>query len=69
MAAYVLTNYGLPIFYATGTVITLNSAGQPVDHIGNVITITTDYGFPNDGASPPRVTPQLNTLLQVYALI
>ena len=49
MDSYTFANYELSIFGATGVVITLNSAGQPVDHIGNVVTITTDYGFPNDG--------------------
>ena len=41
MAAYVFTNNGIPIFTVTGTVITLNSVGQPVDRIGNVVTIKT----------------------------
>ena len=45
MVAYVFANYGLPIFDATGAIITLNSAGQPVDHIKNVVTITTAYGL------------------------
>ena len=54
MAAYMFANDGLPIFDVTVDVIRLNSAGQPVDHIKNVITITATNGFPNGGASPPR---------------
>ena len=54
MAAYVFANYKLPRFYTTGAVIYLNSAGQPVYHIGNVVTITTDNGLKNDGKSPPK---------------
>ena len=69
MVAYVFVKYGLPIFDATGDVITLNSAGQIVYHIGNVVPITTVNGFPNDGASPPRATPQLAMTIRVAALI
>ena len=47
MAAYVFSNYGLPICDATGDVITLNSTDQPFDHIRNVVTIKTADGFPN----------------------
>ena len=54
MAAYVFVNYGLPIFDTTRTVITLNYAGQPVDNIKNVGTITTDNKFINYGVSPPK---------------
>ena len=50
MAAYVFAKDGIPIFGATGAVITLNSAGQPVDHSINVVTITTDEKNSNDGA-------------------
>ena len=57
MSAYVFTNDRLPIFDATGGVSTLNYAGQPIVHIGDVVTITDDDGFPNDGASPPIATP------------
>ena len=49
MEEYVFANYGLPIFDATGAIITLNSAGQPVNHSVNVVTITTADEFPNDG--------------------
>ena len=58
MMAYVFTKYGLLIFDTTVAVITLNYAGQPVDHIGNVLTITTANRFPTDGESPPRATPK-----------
>ena len=50
MATYVFEKYGLPIFDAIGAVITLNSAGQQVDHIGNLVTITTADVLTNDGA-------------------
>ena len=49
---------GLPIFDLTGAVIILNSVVQPVDHIRNVVTITTVDGLPYYGASPPRATPK-----------
>ena len=58
MAAYLFTNDRLKCFDATGDIITLNYAGQPVDHIGNVLTITTADRFPTDGESPPRATPK-----------
>ena len=57
MVEYVLVSYGIPIFDATGDVITINSMGQPVDHSVNVVTILTDNGLTNDGVSPPRTTP------------
>ena len=69
MAAYVFANDGIPIFDATRAVITLNYAGQPVDHIRNMVTITTAYGFTNDGASPLRATPQPAIPIQVADLI
>ena len=69
MVAYVFTKDGIPIFDATGAVITLNSAGQPVDHIRNMVTITTVYGFKNNGASPPRATPQPTMPIRVTKLI
>ena len=50
MDSYTFANYELSIFGATGVVITLNSAGQPVDHSINVVTITTDEKNSNDGA-------------------
>ena len=52
MVAYVFTNNAIPIFDATVNIITLNSTVQPVDHIGNMVTITNVDGFPNDGVSP-----------------
>ena len=69
MAAYVFANNGIPIFDSTGAVITLNYTGQPVDHIRNMVTITTAYGFTNDGASPPRATPQPEMPIRVADLI
>ena len=68
MAAHVFANNGLVIFDATWAVITLNSTCQPVYHIRNVVTITNPYVLPNDGASPPRETPQLDIIIQVAAL-
>ena len=65
MAAYLFPNDGLPIFDATGDVITLNSEGQPVCHIKNVVTITNVDGLSNDGASPPRAIPKLAMTIQV----
>ena len=62
-------NYGLPIFDAARSVITLNSVGQPVDHIRNMVTITTADGFPNDGESPPRAILQPTMPIQVSALV
>ena len=49
MAECLFANDRLPIFDATGDAITLNSTGQLVDHIGNMVTIKTDDGSPNDG--------------------
>ena len=69
MAVYLFTNNELPIFDATGAVITLNSAGQPVDQIGNVITITTANGFKNHGESPPREIIQLPMPIRVASLV
>ena len=69
MVAYVFVNNGIPIFDATRAVITLNSTGQPVDHIVNVVTITTSDGFPNYGASPPRAIPQLVITIKISALV
>ena len=69
MAVYVFANSGIPIFDATGEVITLNSAGQTINHAGNELTITTGYGLPNDGASSPRSTPQQAMTMKFYALI
>ena len=59
MEAYVFSKNVLPIFDSTWTVITLNSAVQPVDHIKNVVTITTANGFPNIGASTPKENHQI----------
>ena len=64
MAAYIFAIDGIPIFDAPRAVIKFNDAGRPVNHAENVATITTDYGFPNDGSSPPRETPQLAMLMQ-----
>ena len=50
------SNYGLPIFDTTSDFITLNSVGQPVDHVRNVVNVTTSDGFQNDEASPPIST-------------
>ena len=69
MTAHVFANDGIPIFDATGAVITLNYAGQPVDHIRNMVTITTAYVFTNDGASPLRATPQPAMPIRVSDLI
>ena len=54
MAAWFFVNNALPIFEATGAFIILNYKYQPVDHVKNVVTITTADIFSNDGASPPR---------------
>ena len=62
-------NYGLPFFEATRYVIAINSTGQPVDHIRNVVTITTADVLPNDGTSPPRKIIQPAIPVQFYALI
>ena len=64
-----LTNDGLPIFDATGAVITLNLEGQQVDHIRNMVTTTPGDGSPNDGASPPRAPPQPPITIRFSALI
>ena len=69
MEAYVFAKYGLPIFDTTGAVITLNSTGQTVYHIGNVVNITTGNGFTSYWASPPRETLQPAMLIRVDALI
>ena len=69
MLEYVFKKYGLPIFDATGAVTTLNSTGQPVDPIGNVVTITTAYGLPNDGALKPRTITQPTIPIQVASLV
>ena len=57
------------MFDATRAVIILNFVGQTVNHIGNMVTITTDDGLPNDSASPPRATTQPTMLIRVPALI
>ena len=67
MVAYVFTNDGLPIFDTI--FLSHNSEVQTVDHIGNVATITTDYGLPNDRASPEREINQPSMPILVYALI
>ena len=69
MVAYILENYGQPIFDTTKTIITLNAAGQSVNHYGNVVSITTSYGLTNDGSSPPSVNPQPEIPSQVAVLI
>ena len=69
MKAYVLLNDVLPIFDATRAVIKINAAGPPVNHSGNVVTITTDYGFPYDRSSPPRETSQPSMPTIFVALI
>ena len=69
MAVYVFANDGLTIFDATGAVITLNSTGQPVDHIRNVVNIKNAGGLKNYGASPQRATSQTAMPMQVTALI
>ena len=69
MAEYGFKNDGLPIVDSTGAVITLNSRGQPVDHIIKVVTITTDNGLPNYGVSPPIEIPQPYIPIKVASLI
>ena len=69
MEAYVFENYGPLIFDVTGAVITLNYAGKPVYHAGNVVTITTTDGLPNNGASSPISTPQPSMPARVSSLI
>ena len=54
MEAYVLANNRTPFFDTTGADITLNFAGKKVDHIINVVTITTSDGLANNGVSPQR---------------
>ena len=54
---------------SNGAVIKLNSAGQPVYHIENVVTITTDNGLKNYGASPERSTTQPTIPIQVATLV
>ena len=53
----------------TGDSITINPVGQPVDHVRNMLTITTDNGFQNDGASTPRAITQPDMTQQVSTLI
>ena len=65
MAAYVFANNGLPIFDPTGSFVKLNSAGQPVDHIRYVVTITTAKGLKNNGYSRQTATPQPSMPIQV----
>ena len=69
MVAYLFTNDGLPILEATGSVITLNSAGQTVDHIRNVLTITTANVFENYWKSPPISTPQPTIPIKVPSIV
>ena len=69
MAEYVLANNGLPIFDTTRAAITLNSVGQPVDHMINVATITTANRFPNYGVSPPISIPQPSMEITFVALV
>ena len=69
MTAYVFANNGQPIFDTTGAVIILNSAGQPVDHVKNMVTITNADGVSNGGASPPRATPQPDIPVIISSLI
>ena len=69
MVAYVFTNNVIIIFELARAVITLNYVGQPVDHVGNVVTITTSDGLPNYGESPPRETPQFAIPVQASALV
>ena len=63
------SNDRLQIFDATRAVIILNYTDQPVDHIGNVVTITTYDVFPNDGVSLPRSISQPNIPIHFSALI
>ena len=67
--SYVFANYVLPIFDVTGDFITLNSAGQTVYHIRNVVTITTSDRLSNYGASPPREVPQPAMTIRISAPI
>ena len=69
MKAYVLLNDVLPIFDATRAVIKINAAGPPVNHSGNVVTITTDYVLPNDRESSPREPPQPSMPKRFVALV
>ena len=69
MVAYVFTNNVITIFELARAVITLNYVGHPVDHVGNMVTITTSDGLPNYGESPPRETPQLAIPVQASALV
>ena len=68
MEAYVFANYGLTIFDTSRDTITLNSAGQPIYQIKNLLTITTANGFPNDGTSPPRAMYQPSMTIRVSTL-
>ena len=69
MMAYVFTKYGLLIFDTTVAVITLNYAGQPVNHARNVVIITKADRFSNDGESTPGSIIQPATPTRVAALI
>ena len=62
-------NDGLSTFDATGVFITLNYASQPVDHIINVVTITTSDGLTKDRASPPKAIHQTSMPILVSAII
>ena len=46
--AYISVYGGLKIFDATGDVIMLNDAGQPVDHSRILVTIVAAYGLTNN---------------------
>ena len=59
MVAYMFENDVVSIFDATRDIIALNSVGQPVDHIGTLVTITTANVFPNYEASPLKAITQL----------
>ena len=69
MPAYRFINYVILIFDAIRDVITLNFAGQLVEHIGKVATTTIIDRLKNDGASQPRETSQLAIPIQVSDLI
>ena len=69
MEAYVFANYGLTIFDTSRDTITLNSAGQPIDQIKNLLTITTANGLPHDGESPPRAILQPAMSIKVASLV
>ena len=67
MAAYILENDVLPIFDVTRAIIKINATGWPVHHSINVVTITTDYGFTNDRASPSRKIYQPDTPTRLFS--